>query len=153
MGEVLYSRTPNTRSRRIWLITCLSCPRTLNYNAPTCLCVLIFHVPTCVYAYVPRYIFFVPTCFCALDYFAPIWAYFSRARLPRTTHKIYWVSLLDLLLLFFLDYFSIISFKTPEMSARVKFFSNYSADYIFSVIQTPASETVYLNPTLWGFVI
>ena len=142
---------------RGWNYYVLTCPKLLRAYVPTCLRAYVStrlkllraYVPTSLKllrAYVPTYphfsrvyvlkcvyIFFMPTCLCALNYFVPMCAHFSRAYVPTTTHKIYWGSLLYLVLLFFFwIIWPFIPFKTPK--------------------QTPAFKTAYLSPNLRGFV-
>ena len=119
-----------------------SCLKLLLAYVPAYLKLLSVYVPTCVKllrVYVPYvlmciYIFFVPTCLCALSDFVPACAHCSCAYVPTATQKIYWGSLLYLVLLFFLwIIWHFIPFKTPK--------------------QTPDSEISYPNPILLGFII
>ena len=91
-------------------LTCLTCLCVLrtyvlctpNYYVPTSLKLIGSYVPTCPYfsrAYVPS--LFIPKCLRVLNYFVPTCAHFSSAYVPTTNHKIYWSSLLYLVLLFF----------------------------------------------------
>ena len=96
--------------------------RELNYYVLTCLRALIFHVATCshisrTYVLTCLYIFFMPIRLHALNYFIPMCAHFSRACVPATTHKIYWGSLLYLVLLFFLDYLAFPSIQNPKTNS------------------------------------
>ena len=85
-----------------------ACRRAYAPCVPTCLRALNYYAPTCPYflhAYVPSfftclYIFLMPTCFHAINYFVPTYAHFSCAYV-EISHKIYWGSLLYLVLLFF----------------------------------------------------
>ena len=118
------------------LLTCLtclcvsrayvsSCLKLLRAFVPSCLKLLRPYVPTCLY------IFFMPTRLRALNYFVPACTHSSRAYVPTTTHKIYWVSLLYLVLLFFSWLFDLsfhskpqnklllVKLHTPILSCRV----------------------------------
>ena len=109
---------------------CLRAFRTYVPYVPTCLRALNYYVPTCLkllraymfeYLHFSRayvltcvYIFFMPTCLCALNYFVPTCAHFSRAYVPTITHKIYWGSLLYLVLLFFSELFDLSFHSKPQ---------------------------------------
>ena len=91
-------------------LTCLTCLCVLrtyvlcppNYYVRTSLKLIGSDVPTCPYfsrAYVPS--LFIPKCLRVLNYSVPTCAHFSSAYVPTTNHKIYWSSLLYLVLLFF----------------------------------------------------
>ena len=124
------------RALRSYLLTCLtclcasrayvsSCLKLLRAFVPSCLKLLRPYVPTCLY------IFFMPTRLRSINYFVPACAHSSRAYVPTTTHKIYWVSLLYLVLLFFSWLFDLsfhskpqkklllVKLHTPILSCRV----------------------------------
>ena len=96
--------------------TCLTCLSASSAYVPTCLLALNYYVPTgftlkLLHTYFPSffaylcanlltclYIFFVPLCLRVLYFFLPTCAHLSRAYVPTTTHKIYWGSLLYIVL-------------------------------------------------------
>ena len=100
---------------------------------PTCLRALILHVPTCLHfsrAYVLKclYIFFMPTCLRAYarSFFTCLCAYNHSQNILRLTSISY-------IAVFLWINWPLIPFKIPK--------------------QTPAPETAYPKPILWGFVI
>ena len=97
----------------------------LNYM-PFVLRAFIFHVPTCLRAYLPVYIFrgYMPSCLCALIFHVP--------KCLKPLSKFIEAHFVTSYCCFSLDCLTFIPFKTPK--------------------QTPASKTVYLNPTLWRFL-
>ena len=142
----------------------LTCLRASNYYAPTCLRALNYYVPTCPYfsrVYVPSfftcllayvriyiYIFFMPTCLCVLNYFVPTRALFSHAYVPTTTHKIYWGSLLYLVLLLFSGLFDLSFHSKPQNKLLLlKLHTSILSCGVFVISTGACTETI-----IWGLV-
>ena len=142
--------------------TCLTCLCTLLAFVPqitTCLRALIFHVSTCLHfsrvyllTCVYIYIFFMPTCLCVLNYFVPTRALFSHAYVPTTTHKIYWGSLLYLVLLLFSGLFDLSFHSKPQNKLLLLKLHTSILSYGVLLFQLVHAQTQYCEDSLRSYL-